>query len=67
MRRVAVVSGAGDKGTSALEIWCGKDENEQELGIGPDGAQRLADLLLEAPPELLTSLDLRQCPAARCL
>jgi hypothetical protein len=46
------VSGVGAKGTSHLELSGGK-------GLGAIGAQRLADLLRETPPQLLTELDLR--------
>ena len=50
--RVAVVSGVGAKGTSALELSGGQ-------GLGPEGVGRLAGLLLEAPPPLMAELDLR--------
>ena len=46
------MSGVGAKGTSHLDLSGGK-------GLGSIGAQRLADLLREAPPQLLTELDLR--------
>ena len=49
---VAVESGVGARGTSLATLSGGKP-------LGPDGALRLADLLREAPPSLLTSLDLR--------
>ena len=49
---VEVVSGVGAKGTSRMTLSGGK-------GLGPDGAQRLADLLREDPPPLLASLELR--------
>ncbi len=47
-----VVSGMADKGTSYMKLSGGK-------GLGRVGAQLLANLLLEAPPALLYSLDLR--------
>ncbi len=50
--RVAAVSAAGAKGSSALDLSGGR-------GLGREGAQRLADLLREAPPPFLASLDLR--------
>jgi hypothetical protein len=50
---MVVVSGVGAKGTSALWLSGGQ-------GLGPEGAGRLAGLLLEARPPLLASLDLRQ-------
>jgi hypothetical protein len=50
---VRLVSGVGGKGTSYMELSGGK-------GLGPDGAQRLAELLREAAPPLLTSLTLRR-------
>ncbi len=49
---MALVSGMGAKGKSALALSGG-------WGLGPEGAQRLAGLVGEAPPPLLTSLDLR--------
>jgi hypothetical protein len=48
-----VVSGVGGKGTSRMTLSGGK-------GLGPDGAQRLADLLCEAPPPMLAEIDLRE-------
>jgi len=51
---VIVVSGAGAKGKSYMTLSGGK-------GLGPDGAQRLAELLQNAPPPLLAELDLRGC------
>ncbi len=50
-----LVSGVGAKGTSAMTLSGGR-------GLGPDGAQRLAELLQKAPPPLLTSLSLRLLP-----
>ncbi len=50
--QVTLVSGVGAKGTSALGLSGGQ-------GLGPEGARRLAGLLLEGPPPLLASLDLR--------
>jgi hypothetical protein len=47
-----VVSGVGAKGTSRMTLSGGK-------GLGPDGAQRLADLLCEAPSPMLAEMDLR--------
>ena len=47
-----VVSGVGAKGTSYITLSGGE-------GLGPDGAQRLADLLRNASPPLLVSLGLR--------
>ena len=55
---VRVVSGVGDKGTSRMQLSGGK-------GLGPDGARRLAELLLEAPPPLLASLQLRHASPPR--
>ena len=49
---MAVVSGAGAGGTSCVPLSGGAP-------LGPDGARRLAELVREAPPPLLTSLDLR--------
>ena len=49
---VEVVSGAGAKGTSRMELSGGK-------GLGPEGARRLAGLLREAPPPMLKVMDLR--------
>ena len=49
---VEVVSGAGSKGTSRMALSGGK-------GLGPEGAQRLAELLREAPPPMLEAMDLR--------
>ena len=49
---VRLVIGEGTKGTSSMTLSDGK-------GLGPDGATRLADLLLNAPPPLLSSLKLR--------
>ena len=46
------MSGTGEKATSALDVSGGR-------GVGPEGARQLADLLREAPPPLLASLDLR--------
>ena len=51
---VQLVSGAGAAGTSYLPL-CGGGP------LGPDGARRLAGLLREARPPLLTRLDLRCC------
>ncbi len=50
--RVELVSGVGAKGRSIVDLSGGR-------GLGPDGARELAGLLREAPPPLLTSLDLR--------
>ena len=50
---VRLVSGVGAKGTSYMTLSGGK-------GLGPDGAHRLAGLLRESPPPLLSSLRLRQ-------
>ncbi len=47
-----LVSGVGAKGTSVVDLIDGR-------GLGPEGARELAGLLTEAPPPLLTSLDLR--------
>ena len=49
---VQLVSGAGAAGTSYLPLGGGAP-------LGPDGARRLAGLLREARPPLLTRLDLR--------
>ncbi len=49
---VRLVSGVGGEGTSRMRLSGGK-------GLGDDGARRLAELLLEARPPLLSSLDLR--------
>ena len=56
-----MVSGAGAKGNSRMKLSGGK-------GLGPDGAQRLAELLREAPPPMLAALDLRHlaAPLAPC-
>ncbi len=51
---VEVVSGVGAKGTSRMTLSGGK-------GLGPDGAQWLAELLRVAPPPMLEAMDLR-CP-----
>jgi hypothetical protein len=48
---VLVEIGSGD-GTSYMTLRGGK-------GLGPEGATRLADLLREARPPLLTALNLR--------
>ena len=53
---VKVVSGAGAKGTSWMRLSGG-------TGLGPDGAERLAELLREAPPPMLAALDLRHLAA----
>ena len=50
--RLEVVSGVGTKGTSYISL-----SGNSLLGL--DGARRLAGLLREARPPLLTSLDLR--------
>ena len=47
-----LVSNVGAKGTSYMTLSGGK-------GLGPDGAQRLADLLREAPTLQLASLGIR--------
>jgi hypothetical protein len=52
-----MVSGAGAQGTSRMTLSGGK-------GLGPDGAQRLAELLREAPPPMLAALDLRNHDSA---
>ena len=52
---VRVVSGVGDKGTSWMTISGGE-------GLGLDGAQRLAELLRQAPPPMLEAIDLRCAP-----
>jgi hypothetical protein len=49
---VWVVSGVGTKGTSRMTLSGGK-------GLGPDGAQRLADVLQKASPAMLAAMDLR--------
>jgi hypothetical protein len=49
---VLVVSGVGAKGASRMTLSGGK-------GLGPDGAQRLADVLQKAPPAMLAVMDLR--------
>jgi hypothetical protein len=51
-----VVSGVGAKGTSFMEL-------SGRKGLGPDGGKRLADLLHEAPPPLLVSIDIRHVTA----
>ncbi len=53
-----MVSGVGGKGTSRMQISGGK-------GLGPDGARRLAELLLEATPPLLAWLQLRRVSLPR--
>ena len=53
---VEVVSGVGAKGTSYMSLGF-------RGGLGPDGAQELADLLREAPPSNLVSLDIRHLHA----
>ena len=50
-----LVSGVGAKRTSTMALSGGK-------GLGPEGARRLADLLQQAPPPLLASLNLRHMP-----
>ena len=56
---MSMVSGVGAAGTSYVPLSGGTP-------LGPHGARRLAELLLAAPPPLLTSLDLRlrEHPAA---
>jgi hypothetical protein len=49
--RLVLESGRGACGTSRATLSGGN--------LGPDGARRLADLLLKAPLPLLVSLDLR--------
>ena len=49
---VRLVSGMGAKGTSAMTL-------SKERGLGCEGATRLADTMREAPPMLLTKLDIR--------
>jgi hypothetical protein len=49
---VKLVSAVGDRGTSTMALSGGK-------GLGPEGAQRLAELLHVAQPLLLSSLYLR--------
>ncbi len=56
-----LVSGVGAKGTSTVSL-------SGRRGLGPEGAVRLADLLREAPPPLLASINLRRiffftCPS----
>ncbi len=53
---VQLVGGAGAAGKSYLPLGGGAP-------LGPDGARRLAGLLCEARPPLLTRLDLRCCDA----
>ncbi len=53
---MTAVSGAWDAGTTALDLNGGR-------GLGREGAARLAELLLAAPPPRLASLDLRLRPA----
>ncbi len=48
-----LVSGVGAKGTSAVSL-------KGRRGLGPEGAVRLADLLREAPPLFLASVNLRR-------
>ena len=50
---VRVVSGVGGKGTSKMGLGNGR-------GLGHEGATRLAETMREAPPMLLTKLDIRQ-------
>ncbi len=47
-----VTSGLGAKGTSYMTLSGGK-------GLDSDGAQRLADLLQQAPPHMLALLNIR--------
>ena len=54
---VRVVSGVGGKGTSRMRLGGGR-------GLCPNGARRLADLLLDPPP-LLVSLQLRHASQPR--
>jgi hypothetical protein len=49
---VLVVSGVGAKGTSRMTLSGG-------MGLGSDGAQRLAEVLQKAPPAMLAAMDLR--------
>ena len=49
---MVVDSGVGAKGSSRMALSGGK-------GLGPTGAKRLADLLKESPPPMLTELCLR--------
>ncbi len=49
---MVVDSGVGAKGSSRMALSGGK-------GLGPTGAKRLADLLNESPPPMLTELCLR--------
>ena len=49
---MAVVCGTGAGGTSCLPLTGGSP-------LGLEGARQLAELLRNAPPPLLTSLDLR--------
>ncbi len=49
---ILVVIGVGAKGASRMSLSGGK-------GLGPDGAQRLADVLQKAPPAMLAVMDLR--------
>jgi hypothetical protein len=56
--RLALVSGLRPRGTSTMALSGGR-------GLGPEGARRLACLLREAPPPLLSSLNLRQRLHAR--
>ena len=50
---VRLVSGVGGKGTSYMTL-------SGRTGLGPNGALRLADLLRESPPQMLSTLCLRQ-------
>jgi hypothetical protein len=50
--RVKLVSGATPDGTSNMRL-------SGKKGLGPGGAQRLADLLYTNPPEFLAKLSLR--------
>ena len=54
-----LVSGVGAKGISSVALSGGR-------GLGPEGAARLADLLREAPPPLLASIDLRRISFLSC-
>ena len=49
---VKLVSGVGAKGTITMALSEGR-------GLGREGATRLAALMREAPPMLLTKLDIR--------
>jgi hypothetical protein len=49
---VRVTSGVGDMGTSYMTL-------SGRKGLDSDGAQRLADLLQQAPPRMLASLNIR--------